>query len=43
LIDRLNRDFGNLREVLEGDDSLAVTLIDPIRNRFQEALDEVAE
>jgi len=42
-IDSLNRNFGNLRELLRGDDpSLAVALIDPVRDRFAEALQAVA-
>ncbi len=43
LIDALNRDFGNLRELLQSSDaSLASALLDPVRNRFAETLDEVA-
>ena len=43
LIDRLNRDFGNLREVLQGPDpSLAEALLDPVVERFTEALASVA-
>jgi hypothetical protein len=39
-IDRLNRNFGNLREILQGDDvSLAVALIEPVMDRFIESLD----
>jgi hypothetical protein len=42
-IDRLNRDFGNLRELLKSTDvSLAQTLIDPVLVRFAETLDDVA-
>jgi hypothetical protein len=38
-IDRLNRDFGNLREVLQNSDSsLAEALIDPVRDRLAESL-----
>ncbi len=41
-IDRLNRDFGNLRDVLQNaDSSLAEALIDPVRDRFAESLSEV--
>ena len=37
LIDRLNRDFGNLREILQGPDpSLAEALLDPVVDRFTE-------
>ena len=42
-IDRLNRDFGNLRELLQSSDpSLAEALIDPVLHRFAETLDTVA-
>jgi hypothetical protein len=42
-IDRLNRDFGNLRELLQSTDvSLAQALIDPVLVRFAETLDDVA-
>ena len=42
-IDQLNRDFGNLREILQNaDSSLAVALIDPVLDRFTTSLDEVA-
>ena len=42
-IDRLNRDFGNLRELLQNSQpSLVVALIDPVINRFAESLAEVA-
>jgi hypothetical protein len=42
-IDRLNRDFGNLRELLQSDDScLAEALIEPVLVRFTESLDAVA-
>ena len=43
LIDRLNRDFGNLREVLQGpDSSLTEALIAPVLDRFTETLATVA-
>ena len=42
-IDRLNRDFGNLRELLQSSDSsLAEAVIDPVLRRFAETLDTVA-
>ena len=42
-IDQLNRDFGNLRELLQSSDSsLAEALIDPVLSRFAETLDAVA-
>ncbi|MBW3540621.1 MAG: hypothetical protein KY476_10135, partial [Planctomycetes bacterium] len=42
-IDQLNRDFGNLREVLQtADSSLAQALIGPVLDRFTETLDAVA-
>ena len=42
-IDQLNRDFGNLRELLQSSDSsLAAALIDPVLDRFAETLDSVA-
>jgi hypothetical protein len=42
-IDQLNRDFGNLRDILGSTDpSLAVSLFDPVTSRFAEALAEVA-
>jgi hypothetical protein len=42
-IDQLNRDFGNLREILQSDDSsLAQALIDPVLDRFTESLSMVA-
>jgi hypothetical protein len=42
-IDHLNRDFGNLRELLQGSDvSLAGSLIDPVLSRFAESHDNVA-
>jgi hypothetical protein len=42
-IDQLNRDFGNLRELLQGNDSsLAATLIVPVIDRFAEDLSVVA-
>ncbi len=43
LIDQLNRDFGNLRELLQSpDSSLAEALIDPVLRRFADTLDAVA-
>ncbi|SIN87812.1 hypothetical protein SAMN05444166_1403 [Singulisphaera sp. GP187] len=42
-IDRLNRDFGNFRELLQNSDpSLAESLISPVLDRFIETLDSVA-
>jgi hypothetical protein len=42
-IDQLNRDFGNLREVLQSSDlSLTEALLDPVLKRFVETLDTVA-
>jgi hypothetical protein len=42
-IDQLNRDFGNLRELLQSSDSsLAEALFDPVLGRFSETLDTVA-
>ena len=42
-INQLNRDFGNLRDVLQNDDSsLADALIDPVLRRFGETLETVA-
>jgi hypothetical protein len=42
-IDRLNRDFGNLREILQtGDASLAASLIEPVIERFIESLEVAA-
>jgi hypothetical protein len=42
-IDQLNRDFGNLREILQSSDvSLADALIDPLLDRFAETLATVA-
>ena len=42
-IDRLNRDFGNLRELLRSSEpSLAEALIDPVIDRFAESLAAVA-
>jgi len=39
-IDQLNRDFGNLRELLQSSDSsLAEALVDPVLRRFAETLD----
>ena len=44
LIDELNRDFGNLREVLgQTGDGLAETLLEPVLVRFSETLARVAE
>ena len=41
-IDQLNRDFGNLRELLQGSDpSLAEALIAPVLDRFAETLSTV--
>lgn len=43
LIDQLNRDFGNLREVLIGADAeLSAALIEPVLDHFAETLDAVA-
>ncbi len=43
LIDQLNRDFGNLREVLTGADAaLSASLVEPVLDRFAETLDAVA-
>jgi hypothetical protein len=43
-IDQLNRDFGNLRDVLQnGDVSLSESLLDPMIQRFIESLEDVAE
>jgi len=42
-IDQLNRDFGNLRELLQGSDSsLAEALVDPVLRRFAATLDTTA-
>jgi hypothetical protein len=42
-IDQLNRDFGNLRELLQGPDlSLADALLEPVLGRFAETLAAVA-
>ena len=42
-IDQLNREFGNLREILEStDSSLADALIDPVCDRFAETLANLA-
>jgi len=42
-IDQLNRDFGNLREILQNtESSLAGALIDPVLHRFTETLESVA-
>jgi hypothetical protein len=43
LIDGLNRDFGNLREVLQTSDvSVAATLFEPVVNRFCDTLSDIA-
>ncbi len=43
LIDQLNRDFGNLREVLTGAEAaLSESLLEPVLTRFAETLDAVA-
>lgn len=43
LIDRLNRDFGNLREVSPSSDfATADSLIEPVLDRFDETLEDVA-
>ena len=43
IIDRLNRDFGNLREILQSTEpSLTEALIDPVIDRFTESLASVA-
>lgn len=43
LIDQLNRDFGNLREVLQSSEpALAAALIQPVMDRFAETLAAVA-
>lgn len=43
LIDQLNRDFGNLREVLTGAEAaLSESLLEPVLARFTETLDAVA-
>ena len=42
-IDQLNRDFGNLREILQSSDSsLAEALIDPVLHRFAVTLEAIA-
>jgi hypothetical protein len=42
-IDQLNRDFGNLRDILQSSDSsLTEALIDPVLDRFAETLAHVA-
>ena len=44
LIDRLSRDFGNLREVFQTQDvELAAALIEPVLDRFRDTLDVVAQ
>jgi hypothetical protein len=43
LIDRLSRDFGNLREVCQsGDIATKAALFDPVLDRFRESLDVLA-
>lgn len=43
IIDRLNRDCGNLREVLQHAElSLATTLVEPVIDRFSQSLADVA-
>lgn len=43
LIDQLNRDFGNLREVLQSSEpTLAAALVHPVMDRFAETLADVA-
>lgn len=43
-VDQLNRDFGNLREVLQNSDPrLAEALVEPVLQRFVETLNTVAE
>jgi hypothetical protein len=43
LIDRLNREFGNLREVTQAADlDLAESLLEPVVLHFSETLDDVA-
>jgi hypothetical protein len=43
-IDALNRDFGNLRELLQNSEpSLVEALLDPVLDRFAETLASVAE
>lgn len=43
LIDQLNRDFGNLREILQNSEpSFAEMLIEPVIHHFRESLDQVA-
>jgi hypothetical protein len=43
LIDRLSRDFGNLREVMQSSDlATAAALVDPVLDRFRESLDALA-
>jgi hypothetical protein len=44
LIDRLSRDFGNVREVCQTQDvELAAALTEPVLDRFRETLDVVAQ
>lgn len=43
VIDRLNRDFGNLREILQSaEPSLAEAILQPVLDRFSESLAAVA-
>jgi hypothetical protein len=43
VIDRLNRDFGNLREMLQcSESSLAAALLEPVINRFTDTLADVS-
>ena len=43
LIDRLSRDFGNLREVMQSSEvATAAALVDPVLDRFRESLDALA-
>lgn len=43
LIDRLHRDFGNLRDIIQGDDlARAEALLPPVLDRFAETLADVA-
>jgi hypothetical protein len=42
LIDRLHRDFGNLRDIIQGGDlARAEALLQPVLDRFAESLAEV--
>jgi hypothetical protein len=42
LIDRLSRDYGNLRDVVNSPDAASGSLIQPVLGRFCESLDAVA-